>query len=152
MFAPALVLVAVALGIHIVASVGEWASLRYDAWRDGREWTALATAAGVPADAAATPQAARAALARRYSELRHGAGLPAPDDALPLLARATPALAALPPGSVKSATYADGYWTLDIARADPAAIRDLDARMRAVRLPSLMAASASGTRVRFGGP
>ena len=151
-FAPALALVAVALGIHIVASVGEWAALRVDAWRAAREWTDLAVAAGVPADAAATPQAAHAALARRYAQLRHAQGLAAPDDALPLLARASSALAALPSGAVKSAVYADGHWTLELARADPALIRDLDVRMRAARVPMLVATSANGARVRIGGP
>ena len=150
-FAPALVLGGAALAIHIVASVGEWAALRVDAWRAAREWTELAVAAGVAPDAATTPQAARAALARRYAELRHAQGLPAPDDALPLLARTAPALAGLPPGMVKSATYADGHWTLDLARADPTVIRDLDTRMRAVRVPILVATSATGARVRVGG-
>jgi hypothetical protein len=131
--------------------VGEWTALRVDAWRAAREWTELAVAAGVAPDAAATPQAARAALARRYAELRHAQGLPAPDDALPLLARAAPALAALPPGTVKSAVYADGHWTLELARADPTLVRDLDARMRAARVPALVATSSTGTRVRVGG-
>jgi len=151
-FAPALVLVGAALTIHVVASVGEWAGLRIDAWRSAREWTDLAVAAGVPPEAATTPQAARAALARRYALLRHAQGLAAPDDALPLLARATAALAALPPGTVKSALYADGHWTLELARADPVVVRDLDARMRAARVPMLVATSASGARVRIGGP
>jgi hypothetical protein len=84
--------------------------------------------------------------------LRHAQGLPAPDDALPLLARATSALAALPAGTVKSATYADGHWTLDLLRPDAATIADLDARLRAGGVPALVASSASGTRVRFGGP
>ena len=151
-FAPALALLGAALAIHVVASAGEWAALRIDAWRSAHEWTDLAVAAGVPPDAATTPQAARAALARRYALLRHAQGLPAPDDALPLLARATAALAALPPGTVKSAAYADGHWTLELARADPAVIGDLDARMRAVRVPMLVATSANGARVRIGGP
>jgi hypothetical protein len=150
-FATALVLGGVALAIHIVASVAEWAALRVDAWRAAREWTELAVAAGVAPDAAPTPEAARAALARRYAELRHAQGLPAPDDALPLLARAAPALAALAPGVVKSAVYSDGHWTLELARADPAAIRDLDARIRAARVPMLVATSATGARVRLGG-
>jgi hypothetical protein len=150
-FQTALILGGAALAIHIVASVAEWAALRVDAWRAAREWTELAVAAGVAPDAASTPQAARAALARRYAELRHSQGLPAPDDALPLLARAAPAFAALPPGSVKSALYADGHWTLELAHADPAVIRDLDARMRAARVPMLVATSAAGARVRVGG-
>jgi hypothetical protein len=84
--------------------------------------------------------------------LRHAQGLTAPDDALPLLARAAPALAVLPTGTVKSASFADGHWTLDLAGADAAAVGDFDARMRAAGVPALVATSAAGTRVRFGGP
>ena len=152
LFAPALALAAAALFIHVVATVGEWASLRYGAWRAEREWIAVAAEAGVPQDAAASPVAARAAIARRYATLRHAQGLPAPDDALPLLAHAAPALAALPAGAVRSATYADGHWTLDLVRPDAATIADLDARLRAADVPALVASSTTGTRVRFGAP
>jgi hypothetical protein len=151
-FAPALLFTGAALAIHIIASLGEWTSLRLDTWRDAREWTSLAVAAGVAPDAATTPQSARAALARRYADLRHANGLPAPDDALPLLARAAPALAVLPPGTVKSGAYADGHWTLDLVNAPPALVSDLDAQMRVARVPALVATTSTGTRVRFGGP
>jgi len=150
-FAPALILTGAALAIHVLASIGEWAALRTDAWRTAREWRELAAAAGVAPEAATTPQAARAALARRYAELRHAQGLPAPDDALPLLARASSALVALPSGTVKSAVYTDGHWTLELARSDPALIRDLDTRMRAARVPVLVATSPTGARIRLGG-
>jgi hypothetical protein len=152
LFAPAALLVGAALAIHVLATLGAWTSLRYSAWRDAREWTALAVAAGVPPESASTMQSARTALARRYAELRHAHAMPAPDDALPLLARAAPALAAIPPETVKSATYADGHWTLDVAPADPATIRNVDARMRAAGVPMLAALSATGARLRLGGP
>lgn len=152
LFAPALWLVGAALGLHVAATVGEWATLKVDAWREAREWTTLALSAGVAPAAAANPSSTRAALALRYAELRHANGLPAPDDGLPLLARAAPALAALPSGSVKSATYSDGHWTLDLAPANATTVRELDARMRAVGMPVLTATSATGARLRFGGP
>ena len=41
LFAPALALAAVALGVHVVATVGEWGSLRLDSWRQARAWRAL---------------------------------------------------------------------------------------------------------------
>jgi type II secretion system protein L len=151
LFAPALVLAAAALALHVVASTIEWASLRLQAWRDAREWTSLAATTGVPADAAATPATARLALARRYAQARHDQGLFAPDDALPLLARAVPALATLPQGSVKRAAYADGHWTFDLALANPAAIGDLELRMRNAGVPALMASSPNGVRMRIGG-
>jgi type II secretion system protein L len=152
LFAPALALAAAALFIHVVATVGEWGSLRYGAWRTERDWIAVAAAAGVPPDASPSPAAARTALVRRYAALRHAQGLAAPNDALPLLARATPALTALPAGAVKSATYADGHWTLDLLRPDAATIADFDARLRAAGVPALVVSSATGTRIRFGGP
>ena len=151
-FAPALLLAGGALALHVAATVGEWTLLRFDAWREASEWAAIASAVGVAPDAAMSPPAARAALARRYAELRHAHGLPAPDDALPLLARAAPALGALPKGSVKSASYADGHWTLDLAPTDAATIGELDNRMRGAGVPALVATSATGTRVRIGGP
>ena len=132
------------------STVGEWAWWRVDAWRSAQAWRAVATAAGVPAADADSPAAARAALARRYTQQRHAQGLPAPDDALPLLARVAPALAGLPPGILKSALYADGHWTLDLQPADPAAIRDLDARLKQAGTPAIVATTAAGTRLRFG--
>ena len=152
LFAPAIALALGALVLHVAATVVLWGSLKVDGFRQAREFAALAAQAGIPADAAATPSAAQAALARRYAELRHANGLPAPNDALPLLARAAPALRALPPGAVKNAIYADGHWTLDLAGADAAQINDLDERLRFVGLPALVATSGAGTRVRIGTP
>ena len=151
LFRPALVLAAAALVLHVVASTVDWASLRLQSWRDDREWTSLAASTGVPLDSASTPSAARLALSRRYAQVRHDHGLTAPDDALPLLARVAPALANLPPGAVKRAAYADGHWTLDLALANPAAIGDLEARMRSAGVSALTAPSANGVRLRIGG-
>ncbi len=152
LFVPALTLAIAALAIHVVATVVLWGSLKVDGWRQARAWTALAVQAGIPAEAASTASSAQAALNRRYAELRHANGLPAADDALPLLARAAPALRALPPGAVKTAIYADGHWTLDLANTGAAQISDLDGRLRLVGLPALVAASPAGTRVRIGTP
>ena len=146
-FAPALWIAIAALALHVTATLGEWAWWRVEAWRSARAVTAIAAAAGIPA---ATPAAARAALARRFADERHAHGLPAPDDPLPLLARAAPALAALPSGTLKSATYADGHWTLDLQRADPALVRELDARLRRAGAPAIVATTPAGTRLRFG--
>lgn len=149
-FAPALWLAAAAVALHVAATIGEWAWLRIDGWREARAWPALAAAAGIPAEAADTPASARAAIARRHADVRHAHGLAVPDDALPLLARAAAALARLPRGSVKSATYADGHWTLDVAHVEGGAIRDLDLRMRAAGIAFLIAPAAGGARLRFG--
>ena len=98
------------------ASIGEWAMLRVDDWRARSALASLARDAGVPAS-----EDPAAAIARRHAEARHRAGLAAPTDALPLLARAAPALAALPAGTLKTATYADGHWTFDLAKSDDGA-------------------------------
>jgi hypothetical protein len=152
MFVPALWIAVAALGLHLLATAGEWAWLKLDAWSNAREWAALAVDAGVAPDAADTPAAARAALGRRYAELRHAQGLPAPDDALPLLARAAPALAALPQGTVKNASFADGHWTLELTRVDATVLDDLDARLRQAAVPALMAVAGTSARVRLGAP
>jgi type II secretion system protein L len=152
LFVPALVLAGAALALHVAATVGEWSWLKQEGWRQARAWTSLARSSGLGSDAAATPSSAQAALARRHAELRHAHGLPARDDALPLLARAAPAIGKLPPGIVRSATYADGHWTLDLARADTALVGELEARMRQTGVPALVATSAAGARVRIGAP
>ena len=151
LFAPALLLASAALALHVIASSVEWGALRVQAWRDAREWRSLAGAAGIAPETAANPAAARLALARRYAEARHEHGMSAPNDALPLLARAAPLLASLPAGSMKRASYADGHWTFDIALANPAAVGELEARMRGAGVPALVASSPAGVRVRIGG-
>lgn len=150
LFVPALILAGTALALHVAATTVEWGALKLDSWRQSREWTALAASAGVAPEAASTPTLARAAIAKRYAELRHSHGMPAPDDALPLLARAAPALRTLPAGSVKSVSYASGHWTIDLARADLSAIAEVDARLKEARVPALIATSAAGARIRLG--
>lgn len=140
------VVAACALLLHVAATVGQWAALRYDSWQARRAIVATAREAGV-ADAA-DADAAAAALRDRFVRARHRAGQGAPGDALPLLARAAPGLAELPAGALKSATFAAGTWTLDLARLDAAAGERLDRQLSAAGLATLSAANASGLRVR----
>jgi type II secretion system protein L len=147
-FRPALALAALALGLHVVATLGTWAWQRIEAWQTDRAWVELAHQAGI-ADVASA-DAARAAIGRRYAERRHAAGLSAPDDALTLLARSAPALAALPPGILKRATYASGAWTLELAPLDAAARAAFDARLAGAGVSALQATTADGWRVRIG--
>ena len=149
---PAAFVAAAAVALHVVATAGEWVAGSLRASRDRAAWVELARDAGVRADAAvSTPDAARAALAQRHAAARHARGLPAPDDAGPLLARAAPALATLPAGTLRRATYASGAWTLELAPLDAAALGALDARLRAAGAPALAASSAAGVRLRIGG-
>ena len=150
LFVPALVLLGAALVVHVVATFGEWAALNVESWRESREWSALAASAGIAPDSASTPALAQAAIVKRYADLRHSHRMLAPDDGLPLLARAAPALRTLPAGVVKSASYADGHWTLDLARTDATAMAELDTRLKVAGVPALFAASAAGARVRLG--
>jgi hypothetical protein len=152
LFVPAVSIVAAALLLHVLATVGEWAWLKAGTMRESRAWEALAASAGIPPEAAGTPEAARSSLARRHAELLHAQGLTAPGDALPLLARAAPALSGLPQGALKSATYADGHWTLELQRLDPAVMAALDPQWKLAGLAALTVATAAGQRVRFGLP
>lgn len=145
-FRPALAIALAALALHVVATIGQWTSLKYDAWRTGRAIVAAAQGAGL--GDATTPEAALSALARRDAELRHRAAQFAPTDAMPLLARAAPALAALPGAAVKSATYAGGTWTFELASIDAPTLAALDRRLLDAGLAPLQAKTAAGYRMR----
>ncbi len=142
----AIALAAAALVLHVGATIVTWSWLRYDAWQTQRAIIATARDAGA-GDHDDAPAAA-AALARRAADARHAAGRTAPSDALPLLARAAPVLGALPAGTVKSATYTTGTWTIELAKLDPDAQTALDRGLADAGLASLQATTAAGTRVR----
>ncbi len=143
---PAQALALGALAFGALAGAGTWAYDGIDAWRDERAAIALARDVGVRAPDFA---GAITAIATRYAETRHVAGLAAPDDALPLLARAAPALAALPPGKWKRATYAGGAWTFEFAALDDVARDALLARLAAAGVTALAATNPGGVRVRI---
>ncbi len=135
-----------ALALHIGATIAQWAILRVDLWRASREIVAVAARSGVDA-----PDAAGAAtgLGKRFAEARHRAALAAPGDALPLLARAAPALGVLPPGTLRSATYAPEHWTFDMSKIDPAMQSTLDRNLSNAGLATVQAVTASGVRARI---
>lgn len=137
-----------ALVLHVLATVTQWAVLRYDLWQTQRAVVAAAREAGI-ADAGESATAA-AALRERFVQARHRAGRVAPADALPLLARATPALAALPAGTLKSATYATGTWTLELARLEPDVLDRLERALGDASLAIIAAPNATGVRMRLG--
>jgi hypothetical protein len=137
-----------ALSIHVGATALSWGSLRYRDWQAQGEVVAAARSAGIAETADA--QQAAATLASRHADTRHRAGLTASSDALPLLARAAPSLALLPPGTLKSATYASNTWTLDLGKVDPAVAASVDRSLAAAGLATLTATTPSGTRMRVG--
>ena len=140
----AAVVAALAVILHVVASVGEWIALRIDESRTRSALVSRARDAGITGDDYPV-----AAIARRHAVARHSAGLAAPIDALPLLARAAPALALLPAGTIKSATYRDGYWTFDLAKPDAGMALRVERQLAAAGLTTLQATNATGTRVRI---
>lgn len=146
-FRPAVVLAAAALALHVGATLVQWGALHWNAWRIGRDTVALARTAGV-ADAT-TPAAASAGLVRAYADARHRAGLAAPGDALPLLAQAAPALGLLPPGTLKTAVYGDGAWTLDLGKVDADVLTRVDRTLGTRGVAVLQAPTAAGSRLRI---
>ena len=143
---PALVFMSLALLLQVGATLGQWAWLQWQHWQIERDWMALARTVGI-ADASDT-EAAAAGIRASYERKLHAAGLSAPSDALPLLARAAPAIALLPPSALRSATYAGGSWTLEIARIDPLLLDRANQALFQAGVHSLQASNATGTRVR----
>ncbi|TMG82830.1 MAG: hypothetical protein E6H76_15490 [Betaproteobacteria bacterium] len=148
---PALWIAAIAIGIHVAATLGNWLWLRWESAAIDRELTALARAA-VPefAQGSAAETSPTAALARRERDLKHRAGLAAPDDFLPLLARAAPAFAALPKGAIRSLSYADGHVLLDLQKTEPAQASRLQHELQKAGLVAIAAPTATGARLRVG--
>lgn len=148
---PALWVAAFALGIHVVASLGQWLWLRWEIADAQRELASLARSA-VPDFAAesAAGISPAVALARRERDLKHRAGLVAADDFLPVLARAAPALSALPPEAVRSLSYADGHLLLDLQKIEPTQPLGLQRDLQRAGLVAITAPTATGARLRVG--
>ncbi len=145
-FAAALGMLAAAGALFLVASAGTWAWRKMELARAQDELVAVARDAGVRDEDSTT--AARA-LARLHAEVRHRAGASVDADAWPLLARAAPALAMLPAGTLRSARYGSGAWTLELAPLDDDALGLLDARLRSVGVAGVSARTGSGLRMRI---
>jgi len=146
LFRPAIVLAALALALHTGASLAQWAWLGVTEWRLSRQLTGLATNAGLQASSASI---AAAAIARRNAELRHAAGRPAVADPLPLLARAANALGELPQGTLRSATFADDAWTLELGKVDADATSRVIRALGRAGVDAVAAPTSSGMRMRM---
>jgi general secretion pathway protein L len=147
LFRPAIAIAALALGIHVIATLAQWAWLHWQARAVQRDLVATAQAAapGIAADLAPLQ-----AIARRDAELRHRAGLPARDDFLLLLAQAAPALAMLPPGAVRSLRYADGHVVFELQKSDAAQIARVQRELQGRGLTAIAAPTTTGARLRLG--
>lgn len=146
LFRPAATIAVLALGIHVIATLGQWLWLQWQTRAVQRELVAVAQAAA-PESATMPPLQA---IGRRDADLRHRAGLPARDDFLPLLARAAPALAVLPAGAVRSLRYADGHIVLELQKSDAAQTTRVQRELQARGLTAIAAATATGARLRLG--
>ncbi|MEO8739501.1 MAG: type II secretion system protein GspL [Casimicrobiaceae bacterium] len=144
---PALWIAALAIGIHVLASVGQWLSLQWQAAQLQRDIATLASTAA-PEEAASAPPAT--AIARRDASVRHRAGLVAGDDLLPLLARAAPALATLPAGAIRSLRYADGHVVFELQKLDATQPARVQHELQQLGLVAIAAPNANGTRLRVG--
>ena len=148
---PALWVAGIAIAFHVVATVGQWAWLRWQAFSTDREVTALARAA-VPefAQGASRETSPAAALAHRERDLKHRAGLPARDDFVPLLGRAAPVLSSLPRGSIRSLSYADAHLLLDLTRLEANSATRLQSELGRSGLIAILAPTQNGARLRIG--
>lgn len=142
-----LAIAALALGVHVLALAAQWSWLSVDRWRTSRALVDVAAQAGVPD--ASTPSQAVSAIAQRHAGLLHRASKDAPGDALPLLARAAPLLATLAQGTLKSATFSGGAWTLEFAATRPDALAAITRGLADAGVDALVAPVASGTRMRL---
>ena len=147
LFRPALALTAFALALHISATIAQWAWLKFDVWRTARSIASLAHDAGL--SETDSPDAAARAIAKWDANLRHRAGQAAAADAVPLLARAAHALSSLPPAALKSATYADGAWTIELGGVDAATLTAVDHALTGAGVTALQAKTAGGYRMRI---
>jgi type II secretion system protein L len=143
---PALVLAGAALVVHVVALASQWSWLHFENGRLGRALVDEAVRAGVTD--ATTPAAAAGAILRRNTDARHRAGQSAAADALPLLARAAPSLSTLPAGTLRSANYAGGAWTLELGKLDKATLERFTRSLAAAGVDALAASTSAGARVR----
>ena len=147
---PALWIATIAIGIAILASMGEWLWLRWQTASLDRELQSIAKSA-VPDYAPETGNVTPAvALMRRERELKHRAGLAARDDFVPLLARAAPALAMLPAGALRALAYGDGHLVLELQKIDAAQTSRVQRELQQTGLVAIAAPTASGARLRIG--
>jgi hypothetical protein len=148
---PALWIAGIAIAFHLVATAGQWAWLRWQAFSNDRELTALARAA-VPEFAQGRSQdaSAVAALAHRERDLKHRAGLPARDDFVPLLGRASPVISGLPRGSIRSLSYADGHLLLDLTKLEANGATRVQNELKRLGLIAIVAPTQNGARLRIG--
>ncbi len=144
-FVPAAVLLAAALALHVVATLGGWLHDRYAAWRADRAVVELARDAGI--DGVSDAATAERALAKRAASVLHASARIADDDFLSLLARAAPALSALPPGTLRKLTYGDGRLVAELGGLDDSRVSTLVRELAGAGLAPVAAPVGGGVRL-----
>ena len=146
-FRPALFIATAALALLAAGLLVERAWLAVEQWQASRALMQEAASARLPT--ASTPAAAAAAIAQANAQARHRAGRAAPGDAVPLLARAAPVIATLPSGTLKSATYANDAWMLELASIDAQSVLRVARSLAHAGIDAVSAPTASGVRMRL---
>ena len=123
---PAALIAGAALALHGAALVVDWARL-------GSEQRAVraqmeARFRSVFPDAAAIADPALQ-MRRQLATARHRAGLPDEGDFAPMIEQVVAGLEGLPAGSLRTVSYEGGRMTLELAMAEPAALRRVAARL-----------------------
>jgi type II secretion system protein L len=147
---PALWIAAIAIGVAVVAGVGEWLWLRWQTASIARELEAIAKSAVPDYSSATAVVTPTGALIRRERELKHRSGLAARDDFVPLLGRAAPALATLHSGALRALAYGDGHLVLELQKIDAGDTSRVQRELQQVGLTAIAAPTASGARLRIG--
>jgi hypothetical protein len=146
-FRPALFIATAALALLAAGLLVERAWLAVEQWQASRALMQEAASARLPT--ASTPAAAAAAIAQANAQARHRAGRAASGDAVPLLARAAPVIATLPAGTLKSATYANDAWMLELASIDAQSVSRVARSLAHAGIDAVSAPTASGVRMRL---
>jgi type II secretory pathway component PulL len=146
-FRPALFIATAALALLAAGLLVERAWLAVEQWQASRALMQEAASARLPT--ASTPAAAAAAIAQANAQARHRAGRAASGDAVPLLARAAPVIATLPAGALKSATYANDAWMLEVANIDAQSVSRVARSLAHAGIDAVSAPTASGVRMRL---
>ena len=123
---PAAWLVGIALAVHTLALVTDWALLAGEQRNLRQRMESRFRAAFPDALAVADPALQ---MRRKLTEARHAAGLPDGSDFLPMIEKVAAALKEVPAGGLRVASYESGRMTLELATVEEASMRRIVARL-----------------------
>jgi len=123
---PAAWLVGIALTVHGLALVVDWARLAGEQRSLRQRMESHFRAAFPDAVAVADPALQ---MRRKLAEARHTAGLADAADFLPMIEKVAAALKEVPAGGLRIASYESGRMTLELAAVDEASVRRIVARL-----------------------